>query len=113
MLEDPGFDSGVRCQVCPEPREKVLVALARSGVGVEGGAHDVVGSVVDTEDEIAAGLIAEASLVGQGGKVLSDGVRVGVVPLELYPLGLAREHPESIHEGDELSGVHWRALLSC
>jgi hypothetical protein len=110
MVDDQRFDAGVRNEASAEPRQQVLVALRLLLVGVERGAYDGVGGVVDAEQQIAAVLPLKRGSVREGGEVLADLLaeilRGDVVALPLAPLGLGRHRAQAVDEGDELRGGH-------
>ena len=106
VIHDPRFHSRVRLQLGTQPREQILVSFPLEGIGIETGAHHLVRRVVDAEHQVAASLTAQAGLVRERRQILADLVGIGLVPLELQPLGLGRERAQFIDECDEIVRFH-------
>jgi hypothetical protein len=93
-------------QQSAQPGQQILVTLGLGGIGVKVGAQHGVRGVVDAEDQMALRLLAQRGLVGQRGQVLTDLLRIGMVALELQPLGFSGQAAQAVNEGDEVSRVH-------
>ncbi len=106
MVDDQWVDAGVGNEARGEPGQQALVALRLLLVGVEGGADDGVGGVVDAEQQVAAVLAVEGGFVGEGGEVLAEFLRGDVVALPLAPFGLGRQGAEAVDEVDEVGAGH-------
>lgn len=67
-------------------------------VGSEGGAHDGVVVVMHTPDQIREGLAHEGRRVGQRRDVFANDLGLGIVDLELDPLGLPGQGAQLMQE---------------
>ena len=106
MGHDRGFDADAGGKERREPREEVLVLHGLLCVGIEGGAHDLAGDVVDAENEVGRALVPHAGRIGKRRHILAEIFGRDMVQLPLDPFRLGGQRGEPVDEGDRFPFRH-------